>query len=435
MYGTNPLEVAPLTWLSIHAQSYFESAGSRGRKPAGLVDPDGATEVQFIMIRTNRAPVWRRWRYAASASEPPSASGSRTPVSRGRFGSCGGSVSIVALVAEPAPTIPSAETSSAAAQATTQGETCGRRIRGHGSQGCRCPRLGAMPALVDVVVVSYRSRDLLRNCLSSLARYPPRAGARIWVVDNCSLDGTAEMVKADFPDVELVESERNLGFAAANNFAIRRGRARYVLALNPDTRVTAGALDHMVAVMDGNASIGIAGCRLELEDGTFDHAARRSFPTPLSALGHFSRLGRSDHAPAWLTDYRAPSVERGPVDAVNGAFMLFRRRALDEVGLFDEGYWMYMEDLDICYRFAQAGWVTWYEPDVTVVHIKAGTSGKARKPRLDYAFHYGMFRFYRKHYAASRSPILNFSVYAAIAVKLAISLARNALRRRAVARA
>jgi N-acetylglucosaminyl-diphospho-decaprenol L-rhamnosyltransferase len=292
-----------------------------------------------------------------------------------------------------------------------------------------------MPALVDVVVVSYRSRELLRRCLSSLARFPAREGVRTWVVDNGSCDGTAEMVATAFPDVELIELESNLGFAAANNLAIRRGSAPYVLALNPDTRVTAGALDLMVEVMEGDASIGIAGCRLELEDGTFDHAARRSFPTPLSALGHFTRLGRSDRAPAWLADYRAPSVDRGPVDAVNGAFMLFRRKALDEVGLFDEGYWMYMEDLDICYRFARAGWVTWYEPGATVVHVKAGTSGKARRPCLDYAFHYGMFRFYRKHYAASRSPILNVAVYAAITVKLAVSLARNALRRRALVRA
>src|SRR5207247_285954 len=97
-------------------------------------------------------------------------------------------------------------------------------------------------------------------------------------------------------------------------------------------------------LMESNGSIGIAGCRLEREDGTFDHAARRSFPTPVSALGHFTRVGRSEHAPAWLSAYRAPCVERGPVDAVNGAFMLFRRRALDEVGLFDDGYWMYMED-------------------------------------------------------------------------------------------
>jgi N-acetylglucosaminyl-diphospho-decaprenol L-rhamnosyltransferase len=292
----------------------------------------------------------------------------------------------------------------------------------------------ATPA-VDVVVVSYSSRELLRNCLASLAAHPPRSGARTVVVDNASSDGTVDMVRAEFPDVELIAAQRNLGFAAATNVGIGRGTAPYVLALNPDTRMTEGALDHMVELMESNASIGIAGCRLELEDGTFDHAARRSFPTPLSALAHFTRIGRLDYAPTSLAQYRAPSVERGTVDAVNGAFMLIRRKALDEVGLFDEGFWMYMEDLDLCYRFAQAEWVTWYEPDVTVVHVKAGTSGRFRNSRLDYAFHYGMYRFYRKHYAASRNRLLNLTVYAAIAIKLALSLVTSAVRRRRLTRA
>ena len=108
--------------------------------------------------------------------------------------------------------------------------------------------------------------------------------------------------------------------------------------------------------------------------------------------------------------------------------MLIRRTALDEVGVFDEGYWMYMEDLDLCYRFAEAGWVTWYEPSATVVHIKAGSSGPVRSPRLNYAFHYGMFRFYRKHYAATKGALVSAIVYGGIAVKLLLSVARNAVR-------
>jgi GT2 family glycosyltransferase len=114
------------------------------------------------------------------------------------------------------------------------------------------------------------------------------------------------------------------------------------------------------------------------------------------------------------------------VDAINGAFMLIRRRALDEVGLFDEGYWMYMEDLDLCYRFAQAGWRVWYEPSVAVLHTKGGTTGRRRTVRLNYAFHYGMFRFYRKFYARTRSPLVNAVVYAGIAAKLGISVVRGA---------
>jgi N-acetylglucosaminyl-diphospho-decaprenol L-rhamnosyltransferase len=243
------------------------------------------------------------------------------------------------------------------------------------------------------------------------------------------------MLASDFPEVEVVASATNLGFSAANNLAIRRGHARYVLALNPDARVTPGALEHMIELMESDPSVGIAGCRLELEDGTFDHAARRSFPTPLGALGHFTGIGRRANAPEWLAQYRAPAVARGSVDAVNGAFMLMRRDALDAVGLFDEGYWMYMEDLDLCYRFAQAGWKIWYEPEVTVVHVKWGTSGKYRSPRLNYAFHNGMLRFYRKHYAPARSPLTNTLVYAGIGAKLVLALVSSAVRKRILSRA
>jgi GT2 family glycosyltransferase len=109
--------------------------------------------------------------------------------------------------------------------------------------------------------------------------------------------------------------------------------------------------------------------------------------------------------------------------------MLMRRAALDEVGLFDEGYWMYMEDLDLSYRFREAGWPTWYEPSVTVWHVKHGTSGPVRSTRLNYAFHYGMFRFYRKHYGQHRPAVVNAAVYAGIAAKLGLSLVYNTLRR------
>lgn len=275
---------------------------------------------------------------------------------------------------------------------------------------------------VDVVIVSHASRELLRRCLTALHEHPPRRAMRTWVVDNGSTDGTLEMVDTEFPSVELIATRRNLGFAAANNVAIRRGSAPYVLALNPDTRVTPGALDSMLDLMESDRSIGIAGCRLELEDGTFDHASRRSFPTPIGALGHFTGVGRRPNAPAWLAQYRAPSVQRGRVDAVNGAFMLFRRQALDEVGLFDEGYWMYMEDLDICYRFVRAGWTVWYDPRATVIHTKGGSSGPTRSPRLTLAFHFGMYRFYRKHYSSKHGRVANAVIYTGITTKLGLSL-------------
>ena len=253
------------------------------------------------------------------------------------------------------------------------------------------------------------------------------------VVDNASGDGTAEMVAREFGEVRLTRNADNVGFGTANNQAIAVGDAPYVLVLNPDTRITPGSLAALITVMEEHPDFGMCGPRLELEDGGFDHAARRSFPTPLSALGHFTGIGRR-RGSGTLAAYRAPEVGSGRVDAVNGAFMLIRRAALDEVGGFDEGFWMYMEDLDLSYRFAEAGWPSWYEPSVTVVHAKAGTTGPDRGPRLNAAFHYGMYRFYRKHYAPDRNVALNALVYVGIAVKLAASIVATAVRRAARAR-
>lgn len=283
--------------------------------------------------------------------------------------------------------------------------------------------------MLDVVIVSYRCGPMLRQCIQSLQEQAPAEGLRITVVDNASGDGTADVVRREFPDVRLIALDENVGFSAANNRVLRETTAQYVLVLNPDTRICEGTLDTLLRLMEADPRIGIAGCRLVQEDGTFDHASRRSFPTPTSALGHFLRVGRSERAPAALAAYRAPEVSAGRVDAVNGAFMLMRRAMLDEIGLFDEGYWMYMEDLDLCFRAAGAGWITWYEPSVEAVHIKAGTSGHHRRLRLNYAFHYGMYRYYRAHLAAERSPLFNALVYAGIGLKFLGSATASAVAR------
>ena len=282
---------------------------------------------------------------------------------------------------------------------------------------------------LDVVIVAYRSRDMLRECLDSLRSHGPSCPMRVTVVDNASDDGTPEMVSASYPEVDLIASPSNLGFAAATNLGARRGDAPYLLALNPDTAVTDGALDTVLEAIAGHAEVAVAGPRLLRPDGSLDHAAKRSFPTPLSALGHFTGLGRRPGAARKLAAYRAPEVDSGPVDAVNGAFMLMRRSAFEEAGGFDEGYWMYMEDLDLSYTLAQRGWRTWYEPAATVQHVKGGTTGGERSVRLNLAFHRGMYRFYRKHYAAERSWIVNAAVYAGIAAKAVAAIAHSALRR------
>ena len=289
--------------------------------------------------------------------------------------------------------------------------------------------MAVVAARIDVVIVSFQGAPLLRRCLESLREHPAPGGITVTVIDNASGDGTAEMVAAEFPEVRLFEQRSNLGFAAATNIGIRAGSSPYVLALNPDAAIEAETLPILLDLLDSEHSIGCCGPALIRDDGSLDHAGRRSFPTPISALGHFSGIGRRLGGGA-LAAYRAPEVERGPVDAVNGAFMLLRRAALERVGLFDEGYWMYMEDLDLNRRLADAGWITFYESRARALHTKAGTTGGHRDARLTIAFHRGMGRYYRRHQAPDNGVALNLIVYAGIGLKLATALVASLLAKR-----
>lgn len=281
---------------------------------------------------------------------------------------------------------------------------------------------------LEIVVVSHGAPDLLRNCLQSLRHHPPAVTSRVTVVDSGSPDGTPAMVERDFPEVRLIRLD-NVGFSAANNRVLREafdsGGAAMYLLLNPDTEVREGTLDVAIERLRSDPSVGMVGVRLETADGNFDHASKRAFPTPLAAFAHFTGIGRLNNVPASLSQYRATWLdehEPGPVDAVNGAFMLVRREALTAAGLLDEGYWLYMEDLDWCRRFGEAGWTVFYEPAGTALHVKGGSSPARRRIRQEVAFHRGMGRFYRRFESREHTVPVNFAVYLGIAAKLVASL-------------
>jgi GT2 family glycosyltransferase len=256
----------------------------------------------------------------------------------------------------------------------------------------------------------------------------------VHVVDNASTDGTPEMVRDEFPEVNLHALDWNSGFCVANNIALRELKSPYVLVLNPDTEIYPGSLDHMMGLMEEDPRIGMSSCRLEQRDGTLDHAAKRSFPTPLGSLSHFVGLG--ERLGGRFAQYKAPELgeyDVGEVDAVNGAYMLIRKTAMDEVGLLDEGYWLYMDDLDWCHRFHDAGWKVVYDGRVSSLHVKGGTTKKKRHRGLKHnvAFHRSMGRYYRK-FDAGRNPLADLVIYLAIGVKLAISATRSAIARRSI---
>jgi len=308
------------------------------------------------------------------------------------------------------------------------------------------PTEGEPPAAgrLEVVIVSHGAAELLLRCLASLRDHPPaQASMRVTVVDSGSPDDTPDRVEREYPEVRLLR-RANIGFAAANNVVLREliangsgaGSARgtgedtpaAALLLNPDTEVRVGTLDSSLERLSRDLAVGLVGCKLVTEDGSLDHACKRSFPTPLSALAHFTGLGRRPGAPRALSQYRAADLgedEPGEVDAVNGAYMMVRAEALAAVGPLDEGYWLYMEDLDWCHRFWDAGWRVYYDPAGTALHVKGGSSPGRRRLKQEVAFHRGMGRFYRRFNAPRTPAALNLAVYAGIGAKLAVSLART----------
>ncbi len=290
---------------------------------------------------------------------------------------------------------------------------------------------------LETIVVSHGAEGLLRRCLRSLERHPPGSAAmRVTVVDSGSADSTPDMVEREFPGVRLIRRD-NIGFSAANNLVLRESETDAVLLLNPDTEVYEGTLDAGLARLRADERVGMVGVKLITESGELDHACKRSFPTPLAALAHFTGIGRRGKASGALSQYRATHLgddEPGEVDAVNGAFMLCRAEAVRQVGLLDEGYWLYMEDLDWCRRFWGAGWKVFYEPAGTALHVKGGSSAGRRAPRQEIAFHRGMARFYRRFDAPEHNPLVNAAVYLGIWAKLAVSLAITAASRLRFAR-
>jgi N-acetylglucosaminyl-diphospho-decaprenol L-rhamnosyltransferase len=291
------------------------------------------------------------------------------------------------------------------------------------------------PGLEVVIVSSTGALELLRACLSTLLRENPYTGGPmlVHVVDNASTDGTPEMVREEYPEVSLHALDWNSGFCFANNVVLRQPSFPYVLVLNPDTEIYPGSLDHMMRLMEEDPSIGVSTCRLEKRDGTLDHAAKSNFPTPLGAVSHWLGLARRLGGP--FAQYHAPELgerEVGDVEIVSGAYMFTRSAAIEEVGVLDESYWLYMEDFDWCYRFKRAGWRVVYDGRVSSLHVKGGTTKdrkKRRGLRHNVAFHRSIGRFYRK-YNAGRNPLLDLCVYLAIGVKLAVSVVRSTIARR-----
>jgi N-acetylglucosaminyl-diphospho-decaprenol L-rhamnosyltransferase len=283
---------------------------------------------------------------------------------------------------------------------------------------------------VAVVIVSFNVRDLLASCLTSLGGGGD-PDLEIVVVDNASSDGSADTVRAAFPAVRVIQNAENRGFAAASNQGTAATGAPYVLSLNPDTVVSPSAVARLRDYLDAHQDVGAVGPKIVRPDGSLDLAARRSFPTPGVAFFRITRLSRVfPHSPTAarynLTFRGVDEVQE--IDAGTGACLLFRRAALDQVGLFDEAFFMYGEDLDLCYRLKRAGWKVMYVPQAQIVHVK-GASSRQRSQRMIREFHRAMTLFFRKHYRATTPAPVAALVYGGIQLRSTALQAVNRLRK------
>jgi N-acetylglucosaminyl-diphospho-decaprenol L-rhamnosyltransferase len=285
-----------------------------------------------------------------------------------------------------------------------------------------------------IVVTSHNTRDLLRQCLTSLRAAEGVDGPEVWLVDDASTDGTADIVRREFPEVRLIATERNVGYSATNNLALREIRAqpsppRFVLLLNGDVVVPPRALREMLDLFARYPAVGAAGPRLHLPDGQLDWACKRGFPSPASSLFHMVGLGRMFPRSRVFGHYRLTYLDEravADVDSVVGAFMMLRFEVLERVGLLDESFFMYGEDLDWSYRIKEAGWRVLYNGHVDVLHYKKQST--RQNPRAQVAFYRSMQIFFRKHYAARTVLPVRLLVEGSVRALVAATVIRQRLR-------
>ena len=275
-----------------------------------------------------------------------------------------------------------------------------------------------------VVIVSYNVAGLLEKCLNTVFATQGNIQYRVAVVDNDSKDETVEMVSTHFPQVDLIANKENVGYPAANNQGLRllgiesEAPPRYALLLNPDTELPPNCLQYFVDYMDQHPEVGVVGPKLVLPNGELDLACRRSFPSPSVSMYRMLGLSRLWPNSKLFGRYNMtylPVDQLAEIDSVVGAFMFVRTEAIQKIGLLDETFWMYGEDLDWSKRIKDAGWKVIYNPAIEVLHVKRASS--KQNPRAQFEFLRAMPIFYYKHYRRSTPFWLHWLVMLGLALR------------------
>ena len=282
---------------------------------------------------------------------------------------------------------------------------------------------------LSIVILNYQTFELTKNTINSIFEYEYPFSYEVLLVDNASGDDSLSRLKDYFKDnVIFIESSKNNGFAAGNNQALKIAKGKYQLLLNSDTIVWENTLESIYYYMEKHTDVGATGCRVLLENGDLDKACKRSFP---NVKNSFFRLF---HIPTKSKDdnYNLDSLPDDGVyeiDCLTGAFMFIRKEALDEVGFLDETFFMYGEDIDLCFRIKQAGWKIVYYGKSKITHFK-GASSKKQKSKLIYEFYRAMYVYYKKHHAHESFFITNFIVYFGIALLCILKLFLNLFKKK-----
>jgi len=238
---------------------------------------------------------------------------------------------------------------------------------------------------LSIIILNYNTRDLLRDCLRSVLKSKKNSFAyEIIVVDNASVDGSVEMIKREFPQVKIIQSKENLGFAGGNNLALKKAQGKYILFLNSDTQVKPDAFQKMISFMDSDPKIGAATAKTMLVSGGMDPDCHRGFPTPWASICYFLGLEKLFPKSKIFGQYHQFYLDLNKIheiDAGFGTFMFVRRQALTEVGSWDENYFFYGEDLDLFYRIKKAGWKVMFYPEPLLIHHKGASSGLRKESK------------------------------------------------------
>ena len=287
---------------------------------------------------------------------------------------------------------------------------------------------------LSIIIVNYNTYGLTKQTIESVLEKEHPFTYEIILVDNASIDGSIEALEKTFREavdkeiLHIIKNSANLGFAKANNIGMRASKGEYILLLNSDTQIIGDGLEVCMEQIEADQSIGALGCKVVLADGRLDHACKRGFPTPKASLYYFLKWDKKNPKKYGLYDaLHLGEDEVGEVDALMGAFMLMPRSVLDQVGLLDEDFFMYGEDIDLCFRIKQGGYKILYYPKAQIIHYKGGSS-KRRRHKVIFDFHEAMWIFYKKHYKKEYNIFITGIVALGIGGKCLLELMKNALK-------